>query len=105
MSDMIPLEMAGISFVILPVTLSFLIVIALIIYWRRHSLDYLPGPSSGPWSVGKYSSIVLSIRFHTSVSSGNMADFLRTEEGGYADLKWTKEYGTTILTKSTFGVS
>ncbi|KIJ29586.1 hypothetical protein M422DRAFT_268929 [Sphaerobolus stellatus SS14] len=45
----------------------------------------------------------LLARASTSVMASNMAHFWRPKEFGEADLSFTKEYGTAIRTKATFG--
>ncbi|KIJ27600.1 hypothetical protein M422DRAFT_271203 [Sphaerobolus stellatus SS14] len=51
----------------------------------KRSIDYLPGPPSGPWIVGNY------------------PDIVRPNEMGDSELSWVKEYGTTLRIKHTFG--
>ncbi|KAF8513598.1 cytochrome P450 [Hysterangium stoloniferum] len=53
---------------------------------RSHSLAHLPGPEKrSSWLVG------------------NLPELVRPAEIGDADMFWTREYGTTIRIKGTFG--
>ncbi|KIJ55998.1 hypothetical protein M422DRAFT_138272, partial [Sphaerobolus stellatus SS14] len=68
-----------------PVLLALWAIHRIIRRSKRHSIDYLPGPSRKSWWVG------------------NLPSFFRPKEFGEADLNFTKEYGTAIRTTTSFG--
>jgi hypothetical protein len=72
---------------------------------RARSIKHLPGPPPGPWPVGMTRRCFSLVQNLSLLLSGNMPAILRPKESGDADFAWTKEYGTAVCIKGTFGVS
>ena len=71
---------------------------------RASSIAHLPGPPPGSWLVGMSSSDH-SHQPRSNVSSGNLPQLIRPKEIGDADFAWTKDFGSAVCIKGTFGVS